>query len=499
MFTANLADLEQGAPTPVLAQGFPLLGTDNWQVSPDGKMETTFRLRPGLSWHDGTALAADDFAFAYRVNAFRLETGLSTSSVNLSEHKAISEVVAPDPTTVVMRWKDAYALAATPSLQALPSHILGAVMAQGSEALGSHPYWTSQYVGLGPYRLSQWEPGAFLEGTAFDKFALGRAKIDTIKVTWSADENATLGRLLASDADIAVDNAIGFPQGSVLRKQWGPENKGVILLSPAWMRHLQIQFRRNLMDPSALADLRVRKAIAHAIDRQALVDALVDGLGIPTDNIGSPTSAYYGQIQQVSTKHPYDPRLVEQNLQEAGFTMGPDGVWLTTAGTRFGMPVLGIAEGQEGQETTIIVDMLRRVGIDAQLNLVSGAQIQRDDEMKSVFPAIRTNYITGEDGIISRLLTSEVSGPENRWGAKNKAGYANDEHDRLYDQWRRALDTTERNQLMVQLVKFYTDQLPVIPTYIDVGVIAHTSTLQGPVPVSPESTPYGNVRLWSWK
>jgi len=179
--------------------------------------------------------------------------------------------------------------------------------------------------------------------------------------------------------------------------------------------------------------------------------------------------------------------------------MGPDGVWLTTAGTRFGMPVLGIAEGQEGQETTIIVDMLRRVGIDAQLNLVSGAQIQRDDEMKSVFPAIRTNYITGEDGIISRLLTSEVSGPENRWGAKNKAGYANDEHDRLYDQWRRALDTTERNQLMVQLVKFYTDQLPVIPTYIDVGVIAHTSTLQGPVPVSPESTPYGNVRLWSWK
>jgi hypothetical protein len=52
---------------------------------------------------------------------------------------------------------------------------------------------------------------------------------------------------------------------------------------------------------------------------------------------------------------------------------------------------------------------------------------------------------------------------------------------------------------MVQLIKFYTEQLPVIPTYIDVGVIPHTSALQGPTPVTPDTTPYGNVHLWTWK
>jgi peptide/nickel transport system substrate-binding protein len=248
-----------------------------------------------------------------------------------------------------------------------------------------------------------------------------------------------------------------------------------------------------------MLDLRVRKAIAHALDRQAIVDALVDGLGIPTDNIGIPTSTYYAQVQQVALKYPYDLRLVEQNLSEAGFSQGSDGLWLAPSGVRFSPAVLGVAEGPEGQETTIIGDMLRRAGIDAQLNLVSGALIQRDDEMKSTFPALRTNYITGEDGIVSRLVTTEVSGPDNKWGAKNKAGFVSAEHDRLYEEWQRTLEPKERNQLMVQLIKLYTEQLPVIPTYIDVGVIPHTAALQGPEPVTSDTTPYGNVHLWTWK
>jgi len=463
------------------------------------RSETSYQLRPDLRWHDGAALTASDFTFANKMNALRFEWGLSTSGIDLAEHKSIAEVRAPDDQTVVIRWRDSYAQAATPSLLAFPQHILGPVIDQGAEALGSNPYWTNQYVGVGPYRLSEWEPSAFLTGAAFSGYALGRPQIESVRVTWSADENATLSRLLAGDADIAVDNAVGFPQGSVLRTQWAADQKGIVLLSPTWMRHIQIQFRPNIVNPAAILDLRVRKAIAHSIDRQALVEAMVDGLGIPTDNIGLPTSSYYPQVQQVAARYPFDQRQVEQNLNEAGFSQGGDGMWLLPNGSRFSPSVLGIAEGQEGQETTVIVDMLHRAGVDAELNLVSGARLQRDDEMKSTFPALRTNYITSEDGIVSRLLTGEISGPENKWGAKNKAGYTNSDHDQLYDQWRKALELNERNQAMVQIIKFYTDQLPVIPTYIDVGVIPQTSALQGPMPVTPDTTPYGNVHVWSWK
>jgi peptide/nickel transport system substrate-binding protein len=499
LFTASLANLQQNAPDPVLAQTLPVLGTDTWKVAPDGSMETSYQLKPGLRWHDGSPLTANDFVFANKANQLRFDWGLSTSSVDLTEHKSITDVSAPDERTLLIRWRSSYPLAATPSLIPLPAHILAPVVEQGSEALGSNPYWTRQYVGAGPYRLREWEPGAYLAGAAFEDYTLGRPKIESVKVTWSADENATLGRLLAADADLAVDNAVGYPQGSELRRQWGSDNRGTVLLSPTWMRHIQVQFRPHVANPNMVLDLRVRKAIAHALDRRALVDALVDGLGIPTDNIGLPTSSYYAQVQQSAARYAYDTRLAEQYLAEAGLSLGRDGVLQTAGGARFSPSVLGIAEGQEGQETTIVVDMLRQVGVDAQLNLVSGALLQRDDEMKSTFPALRTNYITSEDGIVSRLIAAEVSGPENRWGAKNKAGYTSVEHDRLYDQWRRALDTNERNQLMVQLIKFYTEELPVIPTYIDVGVIPHTSALHGPMPVTPDTTPYGNVHLWTWK
>jgi peptide/nickel transport system substrate-binding protein len=498
LFTASLANLEHERPVSVLAAVLPQLGSETWQVYPEGGMQTTYRLRPGLSWHDGSPLRADDFVFAHDATQAHMDWALSSRAFNLAEHRAIRDISAPDDQTLVIRWGELYPDAATPAILAFPRHVLGPSAEQGNEAFGSDPYWTTQYVGLGPYRLSAWEPGAFLQGTAFDGYALGRPKIDSVKVTWSADQNATLSRLLAGDADIAADDAVGYPQATILRARWGSDGSGVVLLSPSSMRHIQVQFRPSIVNPAAVLDLRVRKAIAYSLDRQAIVDALVDGLGIPTDNIGLPTSVYYPQVQQVATKYSYDPRLVEQSLVEAGFTQGGDGFWQTSTG-RFSPQVLGIAEGQEGQETTIVVDMLRRSGIEAQLNLVSGALLQRDDEMKSTFPALRTNYITPEDGIIARLVSAEVSGPDNKWGASNKAGYASTEHDQLYEQWRRTLDINDRNQLMVQLIKFYTEQLPVVPTYIDVGVIPHTAVLQGPEPVTQDTTPYSNVYLWTWK
>src|SRR5581483_360864 len=66
-FNAALALADgKGEIHPYLAASLPQLNTDTWRVTPDGKMETTYKLRPNLSWHDGAPLTADDFAFAYR-------------------------------------------------------------------------------------------------------------------------------------------------------------------------------------------------------------------------------------------------------------------------------------------------------------------------------------------------------------------------------------------------------------------------------------------------
>jgi len=99
---------ERDAPHPMLAEALPRLNTDTWRVFPDGKMETTFRLRPDLSWHDGTPMTSEDLVFTRRANAARMEWGLSVSSISPIEERAIEAILAPDPRTVVIRWRQLY-------------------------------------------------------------------------------------------------------------------------------------------------------------------------------------------------------------------------------------------------------------------------------------------------------------------------------------------------------------------------------------------------------
>jgi len=193
MFGAALVNTDAADnPYPVLAEAVPELNSDDWRVFPDGRMETIFRLRSGLKWHDGSPLTAEDFVFTRRANAARTEWGLSVSAISPIEQRAIDEIRAQDSGTLVIRWRQPYPDAATPEIKVLPRHVLEPVVDQaGPELFGSHAYWTTEYVGVGPYRLSRWEQGAYLEGTAFDGFALGRPRIERIRLTWSGDPNVT--------------------------------------------------------------------------------------------------------------------------------------------------------------------------------------------------------------------------------------------------------------------------------------------------------------------
>ena len=93
----------QGNPFPVLPEALPQLNTDTWRVSPDGSMETTYRLKPGIVWHDRTPLDAADFVFAWQVYANPASGTAAVPPVG-----EMQEVSAPDSRTVVIRWRRPY-------------------------------------------------------------------------------------------------------------------------------------------------------------------------------------------------------------------------------------------------------------------------------------------------------------------------------------------------------------------------------------------------------
>ena len=121
-------------------------------------MEVTWGLRPDAVWHDGTPLSAEDVSW--------IRAGIDPDLFGRGTRvlSQISEVTAPAPQTVVMRWKAVYVLAnemVLDTIVPLPRHLLGPVYDAGDkQAFASSPYLSDEWVGLGPYRLREWQRGA---------------------------------------------------------------------------------------------------------------------------------------------------------------------------------------------------------------------------------------------------------------------------------------------------------------------------------------------------
>ncbi len=497
LFTSTLGGLDQqGRPYPILAETLPQLNTDSWKVFPDGRMETTYRLRQGLAWHDGTPITAQDVAFTARSDRARVEWGISATNAELLQ---ISDIEALDPLTVVIKWKSPYVEAAAPQLVPVPRHLLADALEQGSpDAYGNLPYWTTSFVGAGPFKLDQWERGAFIEGSAYDGYVLGRPKISRVRLTWNNDPTVALTRLLSGDADMSAEGTLRFEQATVLREQWG--NTDSILLSPTSLRYIQFQARPEYANPRVLLDVRARRAVTHAVDRVALADAMVEDRTMAADTIPPPTVPYFEAVRAAVTKYPYDPRRTEQLLGELGYTKGADGIFTHPVDGRLRLEVRGVSGGQEEHDTTIVSGQLKDNGFDTTMLLLPSSARQVDDKTKGTFPGLtlNNNTLSRRDFGLDKFISSRIGGPHDNWVGGNRMGWSNPEFDRLFDAWTTSLDPNQRLDNFTKMMRLLSDELPATPLYYNFQVVAHTPSLRGPMRISPETTLYGNVHEWTW-
>jgi len=479
-FNAGLVVLDgQRQPRPVLAEQLPQLGSDSWRVTPDGAMETTYRLRPGLTWHDGEPLTAEDFAFAYRVYRTKSLPFLATPQDQMDG------VTAPDARTVVIHWNSPYVGAGaldSADFDPLPAHILRESFqavdqdAASAESFSNLPFWSQEYVGAGPYQLDRLEPGAYIQGVAFAGYALGRPKIDRVVLRAVGDGNRVLTDLLAGEVDWAPRLTLRFEHLPVLKQDFIPSGRGTYETGPTFFIMVQHQFRPEFENEPALYDPRVRKAIAHTVDKQALLDGLFAAESEIPEAFALRSAAYYSEVDRTATKFPYDVRRTEQLMGEAGLARDRDGFYSYASGQRFRPDFLVRAGSELERAQAIMVDTWRQAGIEV------GTTVQPDIALplieRSNFKNLQAQTHTFEK--FNYWTTPEIGTAANGWRGDDRSGWSSPAFDQLYDTLRRTLDRAEMDRVTVQIVKMLSEELPGYPVYVPPALTAKTAALQGP-------------------
>jgi peptide/nickel transport system substrate-binding protein len=461
MVNAGLLVLDtSGELRPELAEAAPTLENGNWKLLPDGRMETTWKLKPNLKWHDGAPLTADDFLFTTMLAQDR--------ALAMAQDQAFSfvdTIEAPDPQTLHVTWKSTYVDADklfTPINNnrrvVLPKHLLEPAYLEDKANFTASPYLSSQYVGAGPYRLKEWVLGSHMTLDAFDGYVLGRPKIDQIQVRFILDTNTMVANLLAGEVHVTIGRGLTPEQAITVKEQW---REGVVDAGLQNTTSLFPQFVNS--EPAMLTDVRFRRALLHALDRQQMVDTFLAGLVPVANSIITPDEPEFKDVDSVVAKYPFDPRRSMELLNGMGLTRGADGFYIDpNTGGRVTIEVRSRSHVLREKVQQVIADEWGRVGLVGQ-PLVVPEQSVNDRVYQSTFPGFYFRF-GGPDQIVS-WVSAQSPLPENNFVGQNTMRYRNPEYDALVQRYVTTIPKAERTQALAAMAQHTTEQLTPIPLY----------------------------------
>jgi peptide/nickel transport system substrate-binding protein len=468
-----------GVLRPQIAQRVPTVENGDWKVMPDGRMEITWKLRPDVLWHDETPLTSADIAFGLQL--------AGDPELPLQRPRAatlISGVVNPDPSTLVVSWSQPYILAnESAAMQGLlpivPKHKLGDVYAQGDKQnFLNHPYWTREFIGLGPYQISDWVLGSQLDLQAFDRYFLGAPKIDRVIVRYFGDVNTLVASLLAGDSDMTPMGALKAEQLKTIKNAWEPGGLGTVVAQTDGARNYRFQYR----DTSApwAQDLRVRQGLLHMLDRDTLADTL-NGMTSPADTLAPPDDPVYKAMEKKGfARYPYDLARGQRLMTEAGWSRGPDGLYRSPAGETLNLEVRTSDKSDNVREGQALAGEWKTAGVNTSTYAIPDAASNKD-EQKAVYPGILGWPLRYNIEQLQAWVSTQTPTAATRWRGSNFGGYANPAYDKLYDDLLVSLEAPKREAVLSDILKLVADDAVSVFLYYDTSTntFAFRKSVQG--------------------
>lgn len=415
-----------------------------WSISEDG-LRYTFHLRPGVKWHDGQDFTSSDVAFSIELLRQSHPRGRSTFA-------PVTEIETPDPHTAVL------------VLSRPAPYLLGALYADESPIVPRHAYQNttpqnspnaSAPIGTGPFRFRRWERGSFIEFERNpDYWDQPKPYVDRIVFRVVTDAAARTVLFETGEADLGGEGAVQLSELTRIRQlpHIGFETKGFAFYGG--VRRLEF----NLDNPY-FAELKVRQAVAHAIDRETLRQTVWYGYG---DIVYGPISPALSNFYTADLpRYPHDPRVANDLLDAAGRSRGADG-------TRFRV-TLDYRPWTEGDKRTAeyLRQALARVGIDATVRSQDFAAYVKRVYTDRAFDFAANSMTNTFDPTIGvqRLYWSKNFKPGVPFS--NASHYINPELDQVLEAASVEADPIKRRALFVTLQATVARDLPDISFLTD--------------------------------
>lgn len=414
----------------------------SWSVSADGR-SYTFKLRSNVKWHDGKPFTSADVRFTV------MEVLKKLHPRGRSSFAKVMSVETPDPLTAVIKLSQP----APPMLTALasgyespmvPKHLF-----EGTD-IAANPY-ISKPVGTGPFVFKEWQKGSHIVLERNPNYwRQGKPALQRIVFRIINDASARAAGLEAGELQIGGLSPI--PLTDLARIANSPalsiEKRGYAYMSPFML--MEVNLRRP-----PLSDVRVRRAIAHAIDRQRLTQIVWMGYGEPAVSpIPSSVTTFHSKD---IPKYEYDPEKAKKLLDEAGLKPGAGG-W------RFKMTHDFVPLGSDYQRTgEFIKQNLARVGIDVEL---------RSQDLPGFFRRVYTEYDFDTTSLYYGAFADPTQGVQRLYWSKsiqkgvvftNPTDYRSPEMDRIIESAQGEPDPAKRKALYLEMQRLAMTDLPVIP------------------------------------
>lgn len=436
---------------------------ESWSISSDQKT-ITFKLRPNLKWADGKPLTSADILFTWQ-----LVTAEKTRSPYASDFQLVKKAETPDPQTFRVTYAQAYApaLDSWSGLQILPRHRLKGqdihTTAFAHKPVGSHHY-----------QLDKWNHGENIKLSRNVNAVLGQANIDKLVTRIIPDNSAQFLELMAGNIDSMGLDPIKYsriiPARPALKKKLNLYKE----LGNSYT-YLGFNLKHKPFD-----DIRVRKAINYAIDKQEIIDGVYLGLGI---NISSPYKPGTRWSNPNLQPYDYNPNLARSLLKEAGFTdTDSDGI-LDRDGKPFAFEIITNQNKEREKSAVIIQRRLKEVGIDVKIRAIEWASFISRFINTGDFDVVILGWGLGLDPDQYNIWHSS----QQATGQFNFIGYHNPKVDKLLEQGRTEMNPDIRMEIYHAFAKELLNDSPVVYLSAGYGLTAIHKRVQGiivPIPAA---------------